>query len=560
MIRIALVSIALAFHSSTHSQLLVETATYFGGVQAEAAAQMVVGNSGNLFIGGNTASANGLATSNAFQEVFGGNYDLLISKWSPEPSLMWSTYYGGPAHDVTRAIAIDDLENIYIAVQAGSANGLASPDAFQVSGIPGPNSLIAKFDASGNRTWATYFSGNTACAILDVRVVDDSSIIIAGSTEATSGLATNEAFLSQNQGGQDLFLARFGADGLLQWCTYLGGSGTDANGRVLISDGFIYLIGTTNSDGVSYNATDGSTTYGENDLLIAKFDLQGTPIKIRYFGGPANEVAQRGIAATSSGIAVSGRTYSTSGIAIGPSSIHQSLPSLNTEQDGDLFIAHFDFDLNLQWATYWGGSEFEELLGLDTDNNGNIYFCGYTSSPEIASPEVPQTTIIGPDDAFFACLRPDGSEAFSTYFGGVSPNEHFADLKVSSGVAHCVGRTASPGLATPGAYQQAPAGAADIIYVRYQLPVGIRENTSNEPSVRMHPNPAAHSTLVQWPPHWEVHTLVLTDLSGRQIAAFPLPRQLWATYLDLQSLAPGIYGVHLLTPQGAHFGGRIVKE
>ncbi|MCL2926401.1 MAG: SBBP repeat-containing protein, partial [Trichodesmium sp. MAG_R04] len=70
------------------------------------------------------------------------------------------------------------------------------------------------------------------------------------------------------------------------------------------------------------------------------------------------------------------------------------------------------------------GSNFEEGTGITTDNIGNIYITGSTTSPDFeVTPNAVQNSFGGGDefgngDAFVAKYSPEGTLTYATYIGG----------------------------------------------------------------------------------------------------------------------------------------------
>lgn len=74
---------------------------------------------------------------------------------------------------------------------------------------------------------------------------------------------------------------------------------------------------------------------------------------------------------------------------------------------------------HLLWGTYYGGNDIESPGDIAVDNNGNIYFCGVSSSGNnIASNGTHQTSIRGFSDIFLVKFNSNGQRQWATYFGG----------------------------------------------------------------------------------------------------------------------------------------------
>lgn len=79
--------------------------------------------------------------------------------------------------------------------------------------------------------------------------------------------------------------------------------------------------------------------------------------------------------------------------------------------------------LQYVWATYYGGTDYETVYGLDTDASGNVYTSGWTYSTDF--PTLNQGggsyflgTQQGQSDAYILKFNNSGVRLWATYFGG----------------------------------------------------------------------------------------------------------------------------------------------
>ena len=96
------------------------------------------------------------------------------------------------------------------------------------------------------------------------------------------------AYDSTYNGYNDVFIAKFTANGTLLWSTYLGGSGWDDGlGIAVATDESCFVSGRTNSPDFptknAYNST--YEGYGFSDAFVAKFTDNGSLLWSTYLGG-----------------------------------------------------------------------------------------------------------------------------------------------------------------------------------------------------------------------------------------------------------------------------------
>lgn len=180
--------------------------TYYGNVYSEGAG-CVADAAGNIYLAGHTSSNNNNIASGGFQNTLSGSNDAFLAKFNAAGTRLWGTYYGGTGLDFGFSTTIDNYGFIYLAGQTQSTTGIAS-GGFQnsLSGII--DGFVAKFDATGNRIWGTYYGGTGFEGIRSCKGDATGSVYLAGFTNSASGVATTGAFQTMPGGGADAFLAK----------------------------------------------------------------------------------------------------------------------------------------------------------------------------------------------------------------------------------------------------------------------------------------------------------------------------------------------------------------
>lgn len=187
--------------------------TYFGGGGHDMCQAISCDTEGNLAVVGHTYSTSGISTSNAYQPVFAGGGpgpDMFIARFSSAGTLQWGTYYGGTGSDWGQGIACGPTGNIYVTGFTDSYTAIATPGAFKdtLSALDNGDAVIAKFDASGNRVWGSYFGGEGLDRGFGVWSDAYSRVFLAGRTSSINGVSTPGAFQEFSNGGSyDGFVA-----------------------------------------------------------------------------------------------------------------------------------------------------------------------------------------------------------------------------------------------------------------------------------------------------------------------------------------------------------------
>jgi Beta-propeller repeat len=238
-------------------------------------------------------------------------------------------------------------------------------------------------------------------------------------------------------------------DPMLNYSTYLGGSGTESNVKIAVdSAGTIYVGGSTDSTDFPRVPNPGTTSLtGTENIFISKISPAspgGTASLLysAYFGGtgPGTD--------TLAGIAVD----QSASIYLAGSTTSQNFPTTSNAFQPNLtgfpanshgFLSKISLGLNSVYApaysTYLAGNGIDTVTGLAIDTNQNAYVTGHTTSTNAASntdgfpanPNGFQTVSNYPipdpgNFQFFASkINTNGSGQlsmiYSTYFGGGYP-------------------------------------------------------------------------------------------------------------------------------------------
>jgi len=147
--------------------------TYLGGPGDEIGTDITVDAAGNAYVVGYTLSTNFPVSSDALQKTFAGlggqgtddggpppegtfNFgDAFITKFDPQGTMLYSSFFGGSGDDIAVAVAVDSGANVYIAGNTMSHDLPLGSNPVQAtfggSTILGPrgDAFVAKFDFGG---------------------------------------------------------------------------------------------------------------------------------------------------------------------------------------------------------------------------------------------------------------------------------------------------------------------------------------------------------------------------------------------------------------------------
>ena len=386
--------------NSTGSNLIY--AAYLGGSNDDRVSGVAVDSSGSVYLAGTTSSAN-LPVINALQPKPAGQSDVFLAKWNAAGSqLIYSTYLGGSNEEGGLDLAVDGLGSAYVtgytysknfpvlnAVQPEFAGGLI--DAF-----------VAKLTSSGSLAYSSYLGGSDADHGRSIAVDLQGAAYVAGATASANfpGAPVGRQVLTGDSDGFVVKLSPLGSP-LLYSNLLGGGSGEEAFSVAVDAVGNAYIAGVTTSNDFPVLEAFQPTFAGRADIFVTKLSATGaTTLFSSYLGGSRNE-SRPCVAIDGSGrLHVMGTTGST------------NFPTVNPVQAAmaggtDMFIARMQASgTAMEYSTYLGGRDIDELWGCSADSNGNAYAIGYTRSTDFRMVNAFQPALKGKGDAVFVKIAP----------------------------------------------------------------------------------------------------------------------------------------------------------
>ena len=367
-----------------------------------------------------------------------------------DPTINYSTYFGGSGSETAPSIAVNGDGFIYLAGSTTSTDlPVGPPPLIPVQATLNPtagaqNIFILKLDPNGGTSgilYLTYLGGSGIDTSAGLSVDASGTAYVAGTTTSPNFPTTPGGFQTVPEAGSTgapCFLnetvpchvfvsALSGLDSLqsppapqaaLTYSTYLSGNGTDiASGMAIDNNGVVYVTGTTTStdQATGFPASSFPAPYQKQSLGAIQFFVTGVNTKDNglgsvpystYFGGSNGTIAIGG------GIAVD-----TTGIVYFSGTTNFFNSGEGTNGSGGLTTGDFPI-LNAYQPC------------LDTPNL--VIFTPPVTCTQPASP--------APTDAFVAKLNPANAQTgaaqllFSTYLGGTG-SDSSPSLTIDTGAA-----------------------------------------------------------------------------------------------------------------------------
>ncbi|MDM8554216.1 SBBP repeat-containing protein, partial [Desulfococcaceae bacterium HSG7] len=264
----------------------------------------------------------------------------------------------------------------------------------------GNDAFVAKLNGSGVLQWNTFMGGSGDDKCYDIAADSSGNVYVTGYSDATWGAPKN-----LYAGDRDAFVAKLNGSGALQWHTFMGSSGRDYSRGITTDDsGNVYVSG--ESHYTTWGATPIDPHPGGFSCFVAKLNGSGD-LQWNTFMGSGSVEVSNDIATDSSGnVYVIGYSYKAWGVS--PKNSHAG--------DVDAFVAKLTPDGARLWNTFMGSTNIDEGSGIAVDSSGNIYVIGYSDKAWGVSPKNTHTGG-GKHDAFVAKLTPDGARLWNTFMG-----------------------------------------------------------------------------------------------------------------------------------------------
>jgi len=205
-----------AFVARLNSALtILSQATYLGGTGPDAAAALAIHpTTGDVYVGGRTASTNFPGTGGGAQPTYAGTEDAFVAQLnSALTTLRQATYLGGTGTDAAAALAIHPMTGeVYVAGLTVSSNFPGTSGGAQPTSAGLRDAFVARLNSALTTLMqATYLGGSDTDAARALAIHPTTGeIYVAGATDSTDFPGTTGGAQAAKGGvSDDAFVARF---------------------------------------------------------------------------------------------------------------------------------------------------------------------------------------------------------------------------------------------------------------------------------------------------------------------------------------------------------------
>ena len=330
----------------------------FGSTGSDIGSSVATDPSGNVFV---TGSFNGTVDFGGGALVSAGATDIILAKYSPTGTQLWSRRFGSTDTDYGYSVATDPSGNVFV---TGSFNGTVDFGGGALVSAGGADIILARYSPTGVHLWSQRLGDTSGDVGLSVGTDASGNVLVAGYFNGTADFGGGPLV---SAGSFDIFVAKYNSAGVHLWSQRFGDTGTDvmysvvtdASGDIVVAG---YFSGTVDFGGGAL------VSAGGYDIFIAKYSPTGAHLWSQRFGGAGNDRGLRVVTDVFRDMFLTGYFAETVDFGGG---------ALVSAGGNDIFLAKFSPNGIHRWSYRFGSTGNDYGQSVATDPSGNVFVTGY---------------------------------------------------------------------------------------------------------------------------------------------------------------------------------------
>ncbi len=256
--------------------------------------------------------------------------DILVAKFSPSGSLLWSYTYNGldSDDDEIHAIALDNVGNIYA---TGYTKGILTED----------DAITLKLDANGAQVWLTTynFTANQDDEAISITLDQAGNVIVTGKSDSDPLSTSNDDYMT----------IKYSAAGVQTWVQRYEGIGGDGDEAVKVltdANNDVYVTG------LSDNGTD-------DDYATLKYTSAGVQVWAKIQDRGANDRPTDMALDANANVYVTGRSNTTT---------------------YDFYTVKYTTAGTYTWQNVFNNGDDDRAIAIATTASGESYITGQVAN------------------------------------------------------------------------------------------------------------------------------------------------------------------------------------
>ncbi len=461
-----------------------------GGTGNDGANLVAVDASGNAFVVGIFSSTTITFGSTILTNA--GGYDIFLAKYDASGNVLWAKNAGGINDDEANSVAVDTLGNIYITGFFSSPTitfgSTTLTNVGDTNSSSGQDIFLAKYDAEGNLLWAKSAGGISYDRAISVAVDASGNAYLTGGYNSPTISFGSDTLINVSS-SEDIFLAKYDVAGNVLWAKSAGGTNVDR----AISVG-VDALGNSSITGFFLSPT---LTFGSTTLMNAggTSSTPGQDIFLAKYDAAGNVLWAKSAGGTSDDIVSSIAVDALGSICItgyfSSTTINFGTDTLTNAGDYDIFLTKYDTVGNVLWTKSAGGTSIDMASSVRMDVLGNTYVTGVFEGSTLAFGSI----VLDSAGIFLVKYDADGIALWAKRVSGSTCDLWISIALDATGNTYMSGSFSNNIPLTFGSTTLTNAGSCDIFLAKLSSVVGIKENSLNNISV--YPNPIKNNLTIE---------------------------------------------------------------